>query len=253
MQREGYAAIVSTAFAVALTVTPGIQRWWLALPAWGVMMWASSRWYAHGKRDEPTSKFDGHFFNPPALPPKPEQEEAPPPKEKPPRGQKLDWLDVRIVTIAVSFNPFGETNVSMQLAITNRSTDSKARLKLFLGDANVSEETRQLQVLAAAPKYEVMRRRIPDTPGSNPMLYPPFTVSTGEKQGDVVFFHPGNRKTLPLASLIVEDVVSGAMWSVEIDPKYTKAVADNPTMPLMWAGPDVPIVTLKGKQLYRLP
>ncbi len=240
MQKDAYAAIVSTAFAVALTVTPGLQRWWLAAPTWGLTVWAGWRWYSHREQsDEPASKFDGKFFT------------APP--AKPPRGQKLDWLDVRIVAIAVSFGRTGETCVAMQLAITNQSTDSAAKLKLFLADSHVTEETRRMQVLAAAPKYEVMRRQMPDTPASGQLLYPPVTAAPGEKGGDVWFFHPARRQSLPMTSLIVEDVVSGAIWSVEIDPKYSKAVADNPTVPVLWFGRDEPIVVMKGEQMYRLP
>lgn len=47
MSREGWATFIGVGFSVALTVTPGLQQWWLAIPAWLLTAWAAWRWYSH--------------------------------------------------------------------------------------------------------------------------------------------------------------------------------------------------------------
>jgi hypothetical protein len=47
VSKEAWAAVIGVGFSIGLSVTPGIQSWWLALPAWLFTVFAFWRWSSH--------------------------------------------------------------------------------------------------------------------------------------------------------------------------------------------------------------
>lgn len=201
--REGWAAVISFGVSVGLSVTPGIQNWWLAGIAWTVTLYALWRWYRHSQPQASTS-FDGKFFQ---QPPKPVDDE---------------WLDVKVETVAIGpgakIDDEGhhETSVSLGVRIINRHPTNKYSLDFAISNADATKTK------GAAPQFEAQIKGLREYVGKN--FFPPLAISPQTEQvGYLWFFAKLPPNQMPINKLLVKDSISKTTWETPItqNPKST--------------------------------
>lgn len=198
MGKEAWAAVVATAFSVALTVTPGLQSWYVAVPAWAVTAWAIWRWYGHYRKSEAAaSSFDGKFFRPPES--------------------RVPWLTIDVGAYAFSHLPKDAAkSLSVPIHLINRHPTRKVSLAFSLEEDG--------KVLRTAEGFQMIYYGYIPPPASLGQhfqdLHSPVAVGPQEERRGILWFVTQDR--FPLSALVIKDNISGQVWKFQIDPEVVK-------------------------------
>ncbi len=193
MSRDGWATLIGVGFSIGLTVTPGLQQWWLAIPVWAFTALAAWRWYSH--RDKPHAT----------------------------HGRVDDWISVyvgpakwdqslavaagRRLTMALAGMPKCERLIVSQLTVTNRSAEHRASLTCQI-EVMVDGESR-----AVAGAISEMVGGLP----SRSIPYPINLAPGATEEGAIAFDVPVNRGLkIVNCSLTIRDLMRSPVRAVTV-------------------------------------